>query len=56
MSGKNKQSTYLTICSLYTQESKLLTVPLMETRIEPVTVPKRRPADMVNGTAGIARI
>lgn len=33
-----------------------LTVPLIETRIVPVMLPKRRPADMVKGIAGIARI
>lgn len=33
-----------------------LTVPLMDTMIVPVTEPNRRPADMVNGIAGIARI
>lgn len=33
-----------------------LTVPLIETMIVPVTVPKRRPADIVNGMAGIASI
>lgn len=31
-------------------------MPLIETRIVPVTVPKRRPADIVNGMAGIASI
>jgi hypothetical protein len=35
--------------------SELLTVPLIETIIVPVTLPNNRPADMVNGTAGIAR-
>ena len=33
-----------------------LTVPLMETIMVPIREPKRRPADMVNGIAGIARI
>lgn len=35
---------------------KQLTVPLIETMIVPIKDPKRRPADMVNGMAGIARI
>ena len=33
-----------------------LTVPLIETIMVPIREPKRRPADMVNGIAGIARI
>jgi hypothetical protein len=33
---------------------ELLTVPLIETTIVPVTLPNNRPADIVNGTAGIA--
>lgn len=33
-----------------------LTVPLMETMIVPIREPKRSPADIVKGIAGIARI
>jgi hypothetical protein len=33
---------------------ELLTVPLTETIIVPVTLPNNRPADMVKGIAGIA--
>lgn len=40
----------------YTRGKKQLTVPLIETMIVPVIVPNRRPADMVKGIAGIARI
>jgi hypothetical protein len=37
-------------------KTRKLTVPLMETIMVPIREPKRRPADMVNGIAGIARI
>jgi len=33
-----------------------LTVPLIETMIVPMSGPKRRPADIVNGRAGMASI
>lgn len=38
------------------EPQKHLTVPLRETMMVPIKVPKRRPADMVNGIAGTARI
>lgn len=41
---------------LVTYKRNQLTVPLIETRIVPIREPKRRPADMVKGIAGIASI